>query len=336
MFSILAQAPSGGFWMPPQASSIAAESDMMFDFIMWITVFFLIANTLALVIFVLKYRHRPGREHAESVPAHNTALELTWTITPTVIVLGIFYFGFRGYLHMSVVPPDAYEIQVTGRTWSWDFTYPNGYTSNELHVPINRPILLVLQSNDVIHSLFVPAFRVKKDAVPGRYNQMWFQATAVSPEGGFDVFCAEYCGQGHSVMHTHAFVHTVDDFKKWLEEASNWESRMSPVEAGKMFVTKTGCLQCHSEDGSAKTAPTFKELFGSQVPLTDGSTVLADENYIAESIFDPAAKVVRGYTVQMTTYRGRLKDHDVSAIIAYLKSISANSRGAAPATAPAP
>jgi cytochrome c oxidase subunit II len=327
---------AGNFWMPPQASTVAGDVDGMFNFILWITVFFFILNTLLLAFFVIRYRHRPGREKADPAPAHSTALELTWTIIPTVIVLVIFYFGFRGFLHMSVAPPNAYEIQVTGKMWSWSFTYPNGYVASELHVPVNVPILLVLNSEDVIHGLYIPAFRIKKDVVPGRYNRFWFQATQVSSTDGYDIYCTQYCGQGHSQMRSKAFVHDLIGFKAWLEENSNWEKRMTPLEAGRMLVNATGCLQCHSVDGTAKNGPTFKDLFGRDEPMNDGSAIHVDENYIAESILAPAAKVVRGYTVQMSSYRAQLKDRDINAIIQYLKSISVNYKPAPlPTTAPA-
>jgi cytochrome c oxidase subunit II len=247
-------------------------------------------------------------------------------VIPTVLVLMIFYYGFRGYLQMSVAPPNAYEIQVNASMWNWAFTYPNGYVSNELHLPLTMPVRLVLSSNDVIHSLFIPQFRLKKDAVPGRYNRFWVQATERSPTEGFDIYCAEYCGQGHSKMLTRAFVHDPAEFNKWLEEASKWETRMTPVEAGKMFVEKTGCVQCHTLDGNASNGPTFKDLFGKQEPMADGSTVTVDENYIRESLYEPAAKVVKGYTVQMTSYKGRLKEKDVDAVIQYLKTISSHGK----------
>lgn len=332
MISLLAQTTQS-FWMPPEASTVADDVDGLFYFISAITLISFFAVAIAMVIFAIKYRHRPGREHADRLPAHSTALELTWTMVPTAIVIMVFYFAFRVYLHMSVLPPNAYEIQVTSQMWNWSFTYPNGYTGNELHVPVNVPVRLVLSSNDVIHSLYVPQFRVKKDAVPQRFNRMWFQATQL---GEFDIYCAEYCGQQHSLMRSKVVVHEKENFDKWLEEASNWEKRMTPLEAGRMLAHSNGCIQCHSEDGSVKTGPTFKDLFGKQEPLTNGTSVLVDENYITESLYDPAAKVVRGYTVQMSSYEGRLNQRDVGAIITYLKSISVTGGTTTPTTAPAP
>ncbi len=173
-----------------------------------------------LVTFVVKYRHQEGKVQ-ESTAGHSTALELTWTIIPTIIVLVIFYFGFRQFLNLSVEPPNAYEITATGMMWNWQFTYPNGYVSPELHVPAGVPVRVILVSQDVIHSLFVPVFRVKKDVVPGRYNRIWFQAekrAETTDADMYDLYCAAYCGTNHSTMTSHAFVHTQSDFRVWLDQ----------------------------------------------------------------------------------------------------------------------
>ncbi|HVT89228.1 MAG TPA: cytochrome c oxidase subunit II [Tepidisphaeraceae bacterium] len=328
MNAILAQNP-GGFWMPEKVSTVANSVDGLFAFIFWITVFFFVLILCLLVLFIVKYRSHAGRMRADRAPAHSTALELTWTVIPTVLVLMVFYFGFRGFLHMSVVPPNAYEIQVTGSMWHWAFTYPNGHVDDQLHVPVNVPVQLVLTSSDVIHALYLPQFRIKKDAVPGRYNRMWLQATET---GTFDIYCAEYCGQQHSQMRAVIVVQPLDEFRKWLDDASHWETHLSPQEGGKMLVSTNGCLQCHSIDGTTKNGPTFKDLFGRDEPMNDGSSLHVDENYIRESLYDPAAKVVRGFTVQMQSYKGRLRDRDIDAVIAYFKSISKNGPTSSPAT----
>ncbi len=323
---ILAQtsqpALGGSFWMPPKASTISGDVDGLFYFIYGITVFFFLLVMVLMLLFVFKYRYRKGHEEPDPAPAHSTALELTWTVIPTVLVLMVFYFGFRGYLHMAVAPPNAYEINVEGKMWSWSFTYPNGYVDTELHIPINTPIRVVLQSRDVIHSLYIPQFRIKKDAVPGRYNRMWFEATQVSPPEGFDVYCAEYCGTGHSTMRTKVIVHpSKEDFAAWLEKASNWENRMTPLQRGQEIYQKN-CTQCHSIDGTRLIGPSLKNVFGEPQTLNGGSTVVADENYIHESLYEPAAKVVAGFTPQMPSYKGQLKENDVAAVIQFLKSIS--------------
>jgi cytochrome c oxidase subunit 2 len=313
----------GGFWMPPEASTVASNVDNLFFFIFWITVFFFFLVLVLMTYFCIKYRHRKGHEEADPAPAHSTALELTWTVIPTVLVLMIFYFGFRGFLHMNVAPPNAYEINVDAKMWQWEFVYPNGYVDTELHIPLNTPVRAVLQSQDVIHSLFIPQFRVKKDAVPGRYNRMWFEATELSPPEGFDIYCAEYCGTSHSTMRAKVIVQTPEDFKAWMDRVSNPFETHTPAEVGKMYVEKRGCLQCHSlEDKPGPSGPSLKNVFGEKQLLSDGSEVLADENYIRESLYEPNAKIVKGFNPIMPSQKATFKERDVGAVIEYLKTIS--------------
>ena len=315
----------GSYWMPRQSSTMAKPVDNLFDFIYYLSLFFFVLITLMLVWFCVKYRHREGVTR-DPAAGHSTALELTWTLIPTVLVLVIFYFGFRGFMDMTVEPPDSYEIGVTGVTWNWSYTYEGKYGSDDgkLHVPVNTPIRLVTDSKDVIHSYYIPAFRVKKDVVPGRYNRFWFKATEV---GEFDVYCAEYCGTNHSTMLSHVVVHEMEDFKKWLENAKDWTRTKTPVQAGEMLYLTRGCTQCHSVNGTPNTGPTFKDMYGSQVPIQGNGTITADENYIRESILYPQAKIHQGFGTQMPSFLGQLNDNDVMALIWYMKSISVNFKG---------
>jgi len=315
----LAAAPEGdggSFWMPPQISTVAQSVDWLFHFILAISVFFFLLIVVVMVIFVLKYRRREGQE-AESSPSHNLALEVTWTVIPVALVIVIFVIGFKGFLDMATPPANAYEVLVEGQKWNWSFTYPNGYVDENLHVPVDRPVRLVMSSADVIHSLYVPAFRIKNDVVPGRYSKVWFEATE---PGEYDLFCAEYCGTSHSDMIAHVIVHPVGEFEPWLEKASNFLETMTPVDAGRKLFQVRGCTQCHSLDGSAKTGPTLLGVFGRATAMADGTTVTADENYIRESILEPGARVVAGFEPVMPTFQGRLKDPEIMAIIEYLKS----------------
>src|SRR5439155_22769914 len=193
----------------------------IFNAVLLVTAFFCLHMFGLIDVFAIKYRHRPG-EQIGAPPSHSTALELTWTIGPIAIVLTIFYFGFRGFLNETVIPPNAYEVQVDGRTWAWSFIYPNGHTDPQLHIPKDRPIRLVLTSQDVIHSLYMPAFRVQKSAVPGRYNRFWVEATRL---GEYPIYCAQYCGTNHSEMLSKVVVHEQNDFARWLDEASNPEKQ---------------------------------------------------------------------------------------------------------------
>jgi cytochrome c oxidase subunit 2 len=318
LLSALPDRTEPSLWMPPRASTVAHHVDWLFNFILAISVFFFLLIVVLMVLFVIRYRRREGR-HAEASPSHNMALELTWTVIPVVLVVVIFFFGFKGFLDMTTAPANAYEILVDGQKWNWSFTYPNGYADSNLHVPVRRPVRLVMTSADVIHSLYVPAFRIKSDVVPGRYSKAWFEATE---PGQYELFCAEYCGTSHSDMIAQVIVHPPGEFERWLEQASNFLETMTPVEAGLKLYQIRGCQQCHSVDGTAKTGPSLLGVFGHSQALADGSSIVADENYIRESILEPAVKVVAGYEPVMPTYQGRIKDEEITAIIEYLKSLS--------------
>lgn len=305
------------FWLPVRGSSTAQEVDYIFYFIFYLSAFFFVGIVATMAYMLFKYRMRPGHE-AQPSGHHNMPLEVTWTVIPIILVIVIFYIGFKSYLNLTTPPANSYEIQVEGHKWAWAFTYPDGYVDENLHVPLGKPVTLVISSADVIHSLFIPAFRVKRDAVPGRYGKVWFTATV---PGQFDLFCAEYCGTQHSDMHATVFVHEPAEFEKWLADASDFLSKMPPAEAGQMLAQRRGCLQCHSADGSASTGPTFKALYGHTVKLADGSSVTVDENYIRESILDPTKKVVAGFQPVMPTFQGKLKDPEILAIIEYLKTV---------------
>ncbi len=314
----LLQEGDRGFWLPPRRSTYAAEIDWMFHFILYLSAFFFALIIGLMVYFCIRYREREGAG-PEPSPSHNLKLELVWTLIPLILVIGIFFEGFRGFMRMSVPPQNAYRINVTGQKWKWLFSYPNGYVDEALHVPVDRPVRLTMTSEDVIHSLYIPAFRLKKDVVPGRYHTVWFNATH---PGEYDLYCAEFCGKDHSDMITKVVAHPPGEFEKWLEEASDFLARMPPREAGEKLYKARGCAQCHSVDGKANTGPTFKGLMGHDVPLVGGEAVVADENYIRESILEPNAKVVAGFQPVMPTYKGKIKDAEITAIIEYLKTLS--------------
>lgn len=337
---LLAQT-SKSLWLPQGASTYSDEVDWLFYFIMGVVGFFTLLILVLMVWFAWRYRGKPGQP-ASSQTSHGTLLELTWTFIPLVLVIVIFVLGLKGFMDMSVIPANTYDIGVTAVKWSWSFTYPNGTVAEELHVPLGRPIRLIMGSQDVIHSFYVPVLRLKKDVVPGRYTQIWFQANTVNEDDGFDIFCAEYCGTNHSQMISKLYVHESSRFNRWLEEASNWEKHMSPLERGKDIYVKRGCMQCHTTDGSKLIGPTFKDLW---TEIAHGGVVFKDgkklsdylgpeyspEQYVRESITKPAEKLVAGYDNVMPSFAGQLKDNDLNAIIAYLKDIS----GVAPDTATA-
>jgi len=308
------------FWMPEQASTYAYEIDYMFSAILWISTLFFVLIVLFMCYFAWKYRRREEGELSQPSPSHNTTLEITWTVIPIIIVIWMFWKGFTGYMDMMTPPQNGYEINVIGQTWQWNFEYPNGYIDEELHCWKDEPIIVTITSMDVLHSVFIPAFRFKMDAVPGRYHRVWFEPTKA---GEFDLYCAEYCGTGHSDMRATVVVHEGQaEFEEWLAEASNFLCKMPPHEAGKkMFEGVGGCKACHSIDGTRITGPSMKDVYGTEETLKDGSKVTVDDNYIRDSLLDPQSQVVAGYDPVMPTFKGRFSDGEISAIIAYIKSL---------------
>ncbi len=311
------------FWLPPRSSQQAAEVDWTFYYIYYVSLFFFLLIVTLMVVFVIRYRRRPGQEALPS-RHHNLPLELLWTGVPIILVATMFWFGFSGFMDFAYAPQNAYEIRVIGQKWKWQFEYPNGYIDQDLHVPVDRAVSLTLESNDVIHSLFIPALRLKRDAVPGRYTTAWFKADTV---GTYPILCAEYCGTAHSDMLARLVVHERGGFERWLEQASNLLATMSPVDAGERLYQLKGCMQCHSLDGTAGIGPTFKDLYGRTVALRSGEIVTADDNYIRQSILDPQGQITAGFEGVMPLVQ--FSDDEIRAMIAFIRSISA--AGAEPA-----
>lgn len=312
------------FWLPESAARNADMHDWLFYFILWINIFFSTLIMAMMIAFVLMYRHRKGQKH-DPTAGHNTTLELTWTIIPTLLVLVIFYFGFRGYLHANTIPMNTTQVTANAQMWSWSFTYPEGFTSNDLHIVVNKPTVMVLQSADVLHDLFVPAFRMKKDAVPGRYNKTWFEPTV---EGTYQAYCAMYCGQNHSVMLANCIVESQAKYDKWVNDQLVWEDKKSFIDRGKQLAAMYGCVQCHSVDGTNMAGPTWKDLYGAKVECEGGAVVDADDAYIKESIWEPAAKIVKGYkNVMPADFKAKIKENDIRALTWYMKSVSSSFKG---------
>ena len=310
---------SATFWLPTRGSTVAKDVDALFYFLTYLSTFFFVLIVAVMIIFVLKYRRKEGTARAEGGKAHNVWLEATWIVVPTIIVIIIFVWGAKVYLKMTVVPAEALEIKVTAQKWFWSFDYPEGGTTvNELVVPVDKPVKLLMSSRDVIHSLFIPAFRVKRDVLPNRYQITWFQATAT---GEYNLLSAEYCGSKHSSMTGIIRVLNNREYMAWLEELSFAGEGFTPLEYGEKLYTSKACNTCHSIDGSAGNGPSFFKVFNNEVKLDDGSTHSADENYIRESILIPTKRVVAGFQPIMPTYQGLLKDREIDALVAYIKSL---------------
>jgi cytochrome c oxidase subunit 2 len=291
----------------------------------------LVLITSLMVIFVVKYR-RSRHPIPAQVESH-TLLEVAWTIIPTLLVLGMFYYGWVGYKLMRTPPPGAMEVGAIAQMWSWQFRYENGKQSSELYVPVDQPIKVLLESRDVIHSFYVPAFMVKQDVVPGMVNFVWFSAPDT---GSFDLFCAEYCGERHSYMLSKVVVVNKDEFEKWVEEGVE-ESESADLEElseeehvarlqriGRRLSRVKGCDACHTVDGTSLVGPTYKGLFGrTETVVTDGVAreVIVDEDYIRRSILDPASDVVEGFQPLMPSQQGLITDEEIAALIEYLKTL---------------
>ncbi|NBC25974.1 MAG: cytochrome c oxidase subunit II [Bacteroidetes bacterium] len=306
------------YMLPPARSTLAGETDALFHFINVTSFILLIGITIAIVYFSWKYRRRSD-DDVTPVITHNSTLEITWSVIPLILVMIVFGWGFTGYMNLTTPPDNAYEVRVVGKSWLWEFHYNNGKVSvNELNVPVDRPVKLVMSSDDVIHSFFVPDFRVKRDVLPNRYSSLWFEATET---GESIIFCTEYCGTNHSQMDAVVNVMTQDDFETWVESGDSVDESVPPAERGEALVSRNGCNACHSADGSSGVGPSYLGLWESERPLANGETVTADANYIRESILQSDAKIVEGYDNVMPSYQGVINDREIDDIIEYIKTL---------------
>ncbi len=334
-YDVLADKPieeAGTFWMPKSVNLAADDSDMMFYAVLALSAFFFLAIAIAVVYLTIKYRHRPGHT-AEPSAAHNDVLEITWTVIPTIICVFLFWYGWHSYIKVVTPPQKAVEIDVLAWRWNWQFTHENGVTDSDLHVPAGVPVRLVMTSKDVLHSFYVPAFRVKQDLVPRRYTYIWFDATK---PGTYRLTCAEYCGTSHAQMacletdpvngHCNrravVVVHKdLEEYQRYLNDKIQDQSNMAPEELGKMLYEKKGCSSCHTIDGSVRVGPSWKQPdWGKDIAIV-GGTVKMDENYVRESILYPAKKSRPGYPNSMPSFEGQLKEKELTGLIAYIKSL---------------
>lgn len=309
-------------WIPEVASNLASKVDGVLLLITIMSLVFFILITVVLVYFAIKYRRKREDEETPYITG-SEPLEIIWTVIPSILLIVLFVYGYVVFKDMRTPPKDAVEINVQGKQWLWTFDYYNGKkTINELYVQYNRPVRLVMEAQDVLHSFFVPGFRVKQDLVPGRYTQLWFTPTKI---GTFDIFCAEYCGTGHSAMLGKVVVLSPEAYEIWekgvkVDEGAGVAS-LPPAELGAKIYKEKGCNACHSLDGSKVVGPSFKGIFGHSVELQDGSTVDVDENYIRQSILEPQAQIVKGFAPVMPSFKGILSDEDVTALVAYIKTL---------------
>lgn len=308
---------SGTYWLPKSVNSATTGTDTMFYAVLALSFFFFFAITFAVIYFVWKYRHRPGHKPQPSA-SHNDAMEITWTVIPSIICVFLFVYGWRGYVAGATPPRQALEVQVLAYRWGWNFTHHNGVQDADLHVPVNTPVRLVMTAKDVLHSFFVPVLRTKQDLVPRRYTYVWFEA---SKPGTYRLYCTEYCGKDHSQMKVKLVVHSTGGYERYLEEKGNEGGNLPPAEYGKQLYEKKGCNACHSLDGSPRVGPSFKGIYGSKIKLASGDEVDGDENYIRKSILVPTAQARPGFPPSMPSFEGQLKEKELAALIEFIKSL---------------
>jgi len=310
-------------WIPEAASNLASKVDGLLLVITFISIFFFVLISAFLIYFAVKYRRRSDDEETPYITGNQT-LEIIWTVIPSILLILLFVYGFVVYKDMRTPPKDAVDITVTGKQWLWTFEYYNGKkTLNELYVRQNRPVRMVMRADDVLHSFFVPAFRVKQDLMPGRYTQLWFTPTKI---GTFDIFCAEYCGTGHSKMLGKVIVLSPEAYDIWEKgvavDDGEAVASLPPAELGEKLYNGKGCNACHSVDGSVVIGPSFKGLYEREGELEDGASYTADENYIMQSILEPQEQIVKGFQPVMPSFKGILSDAEITAIIAYIKTLN--------------
>jgi cytochrome c oxidase subunit 2 len=301
---------------PDQASTIAEGVDKLHYFLTFVTLFFTAGIFITIFYFMVKYRRRSPDDQPPQIEG-SLPLELAWTIIPAILTVVMFVWGSSLYFRNSRPPAASTEIFVIGKQWMWHLQHPEGPREiNELHVPVGVPVKLTMTSEDVIHDFYIPAFRVKKDVVPGRYSSIWFEATKV---GTYHFFCAQYCGMQHAGMIGWVYVMTPTDYAQWLAGGVKGETM---VEGGARLFTQLGCATCHVADGSGRCPP-LHGLYGNGVKLADGRTMIADEAYIRESIVHPNSHHVAGYSPIMPTFQGQISEEQLLQLIAYIKSLKA-------------
>ncbi len=327
---------------PERASTIAGDVDLIFAVVTGLALLFAVPVACLVIFFAIRYRRsktlsRPGNVHEGHGRTRVWILETAWMVVPLILALGIFAWGASLYLRIYAMPANGMDVYVVGKQWMWKFQHPTGQTEiDELHVPIGFPVRLTMISEDVIHSFYVPAFRIKRDVVPGVYTTVWFEATKT---GTFNLFCAEYCGTEHSRMLAKVVVMETPQYQAWLSqravgggsgviaegsagsEADNGaKPPASMAAAGDQLFQSLGCQSCHRDDGSG-AGPSLVGVWGSQVELEDGQNVTADMDYIRRSILDPHSQLVAGYTAIMPTYASQIDEAQLLTLLEYIRSL---------------
>lgn len=302
---------------PEQASTIASGVDGVYFLLVGLSLFFAVVVLFFILFFAIKYR-RDSRAERSGLVFESRTLEFIWLFVPLVLGLGVFVIQAKAYFDLDRPPINALEIYIVGRQWMWKAQHPEGQDEiNKLHVPVNRPVRLIMTSQDVIHSFYIPAFRVKQDVLPDHYTSIWFEATQ---PGTYHLFCAEYCGTDHAEMGGSVIVMPEAEYQQWLTDDSG---NVPLAEAGEAQFQQLGCATCHRTDNQGR-GPSLVGLFGQEVELEGRQTVTADEEYLRESIVNPQVRIVAGYPSIMPTSQGQISDERLQQIVAYLKSLAAD------------
>ncbi len=295
---------------------IADKVNSAFLLVVVISVVLLLLVTSFMVYFAVRYRASNNPEPEEV--KESLMLEIVWTVIPTILVSIVFYVGWNNFVSMRDVPENAMQVKVTARMWSWDFEHENGRKNKTLTVPAGIPVKLNITSNDVIHSLFIPDFKIKEDAVPGLETQLWFLS---KEPGEHIIFCAEYCGTGHSAMTSKVIVMNKDEFHKWYEQEEDKNEAFAVLTE---LIEDNGCLDCHSTDGSELVGPSFKGIYGRKTIVSTNNMdreIIADEEYLRKSILYPDKDIVKGYSDEMPSFEGEINDEEMKTILRYLKNL---------------
>ena len=352
-------------WFRESGSTFVPSGDALFYFIFWVSAIAFVALMGAMIWFGVIYRRSKVGDVAEVSTSHNTALEITWSVIPAIVMAVMFYWGFRDYLYKLIAPADSMNVYVTAYQWGWDFTYPDGGSTIETELigakespviafPAGKPTKLIMTSRDVIHSFYVPAFRTKRDIFPNRYTTLWFEPTdrvthefneddntlvPVNPNRpGYYLFCAEYCGDQHSQMVARVAVLSGPDYVKW-RKAQLDTSGIPLHELGAILYVNKGCAACHSVDGSRNTGPTWQGIWGTDdhavgwepPPGSDAEPGVVGPDYVRQSILDPSSYIVPGYPNQMNSYQGQVTERELLALITYIKWLNPDYRDEAEA-----
>lgn len=316
--------------MPESASTLSGDVDALYFYLCGVTIFFTLLIGGAIIFFVIRYRRRNLFEIPRPIEG-STKLETLWSVIPLLIAMSFFFWGASLFYRQYRPPTNALEVYVVGKQWMWKFQHTTGQREiNELHVPVGRKIKLIMTTEDVIHDVFVPAFRIKADVVPGKYTTEWFEATK---PGRYHFFCAEYCGMNHSGMGGWVVVMEPTEYENWLSGNAN---QASPAAAGRGLYESLGCVSCHGASAEGGRGPALLGLAGSNVTLNNGQTVKADETYIRESILNPQAKIVTGFGPIMPSFQGQVNEEQLLQVVAYIKSLSTAKPEAATAKPPPP